>query len=270
MPFIPISEADLQSFKDDLSQSNKSAAELFSTLKNLKNGFKTNEDELVKLKYNSAKKRLENDYLLKKEHWDAEIQELKKQFKQLDNRIVAAEQKLKNGIPEDLNIMEKLIAEQESIVEDQEKLNIAETELIAHVRNIDIEYGKEQEKLNQLNTPVDSNYNGSIEDESPIDIAEKRIKFRVSIISLVPILIIALLADLFGKAIGLQQTNNVNHQLISGHYFFFIALILTELFLADKIKTRISRLLSVRYLQASFTELQQLFNKNNKELNSFK
>lgn len=270
MPFTPISEADLQSFKNNLSESEKSAAELFSTLKNLKKGFKNNEDELINLKYFSAKRRLENDYLLKKEHWDAEIQDLKKQFKQLDNRIIAAEQKLKNGIPEDLQIMEKLITEQESIVADQEKLNTIELELIAHVRNIDIEYGKEQEKLSQLNTSSYSNNdNKIIDNESPLDKVEKNIKLKVNLISLIPILIIPFLADLLGKSIGLQQAGKTEH-LITGHYFFFITLILTEIFLVDKIRTRISRLLAVQYLKTSFSELQLSFNKNNAELNSLK
>lgn len=269
MPLSPISETDLHTFKNDLSEPEKSASELFSSLKKLKNRFKINEDELARFKYLSAKKRLEKDYLLKKEHWDSEIQELKKQFRQLDNRIVAAEQKLKHGIPEDLLIMERLITEQESIVADQEKLNIAESELIAHVRNIDIEYGKEQEKISQINSSANTvtDYEHP-QNEVAIDEAEKSIKFKTSLISLIPILAIPLFADMIGKSLGLQQTGKSVHQLITGHYLFFIALILTEIFLAEKIRIRISRLFAVQYIKGAFSKLQQSFNQTKAEINA--
>ncbi|MFC3563197.1 hypothetical protein [Pedobacter jamesrossensis] len=267
MPLNRISETDLQAYKNDLSDTEKSATELFSNLKKLKNRFKLNEAEFIRFKYILAKKRLENDYLLKKEHWDSEISELKKQFKQLDNRIIAAEQKLKHGIPEDLLIMEKLITEQEAIVSDQEKLNLAEAELIAHVRNIDIEYGKEQEKLSQLNTQKSINNNNEITPvELSIDKAEKEIRLKSTFVAVIPILIIPLLADFLGSLIGLQKAIKPGHQIIIGHYLFFIALILTEIFLADKIRIRISRLFAVHYLKDSFLKLQQSFNDNKAEI----
>jgi len=149
MSLTPLSEADLLQFEDQLTDQEKSVHENFTKLIQLYQRFQLNEQSLNKFEHMASAMRIKSDYELKKTHWDGELAELKKQFKLLDNRITAAEQKMSRGIPDDLLIMEKMIAEQELIVADQEKLNQAEAALISHVREIDIEYGKQQEKLNQ-------------------------------------------------------------------------------------------------------------------------
>ncbi|HJY13210.1 MAG TPA: hypothetical protein VJ304_10515, partial [Flavobacterium sp.] len=189
MPIPSLSEKDLEAYRNDLSNPEKSTGELFIKLNGLYQRFASNEQLLADFEYVSALNSLESSYALKKEHFNKEIVKLKRQFKQLDNRIVAAEQKLRHGIPEDLLVMDKIIAEQESIVEDQEKLNNAETHIVEQVRKIDIEHGKELQKLEQQQNnreiPFKSKFSAF---NQQIENAEKGITLKVSGFSLLAII----------------------------------------------------------------------------------
>ncbi|QNN40252.1 hypothetical protein [Pedobacter roseus] len=267
MPIPSLSEKDLEAYRNDLSNPEKSTGELFIKLNGLYQRFASNEQLLADFEYVSALNSLESSYTSKKEHFNKEIVELKRQFKQLDNRIVAAEQKLRHGIPEDLLVMDKIIAEQESIVEDQEKLNHAETHIVEQVRKIDIEHGKELQKLEQQQNnreiPFKSKFSAFNEQ---IKHAEKGITLKVSGFSLLAIIGIPLIIDLFFGMIGLPTFSKSTNNIIFNHYLFLISLILVEIFLADKIRNRISRMLSISYLKDSLNTLDNLLTENERQL----
>ncbi|WP_412465453.1 hypothetical protein [Pedobacter sp. KLB.chiD] len=267
MPIPSLSEQDLEAYQNDLSNPEKSTGELFVTLNGLYHRFANNEQLLADFGYVSALNSLESSYSSKKEFFNKEIAELKKQFKQLDNRIVAADQKLRHGIPEDLMVMEKIIAEQESIVEDQEKLNHAESHIVEEVRKIDIEHGKALQKLEQQQnnsaTPLKSKFSAFNEQ---IRNAEKGITLKAKGLSLLAIIGIPLIIDLFFGMMGFPTFSRGTNNMIFNHYLFLISLILIELFLADKIRNRISRMLSITYLKDSLNTLDNLLTENKKQL----
>ncbi|MFC1224039.1 hypothetical protein ACFE6N_09535 [Pedobacter sp. BG31] len=265
---IPLlSETDLEIYRNDLSNPEKSTDELFNRLNGLYQRFATNEQLLTDFEYISALNSLESSYTSKKEHFNKEIAELKKQFKQLDNRIVAAEQKLRHGIPEDLLVMDKIIAEQESIIADQEKLNNAETHIVEEVRKIDIEHGKALQKLEEQErnreTPLKGKFSAFKEQ---IEIAEKGITLKVRSLSLLAIIGIPLIIDLFFGLAGSPTFSKSSNNIIFNHYIFIICLILIELFLADKIRNRISYVLSITYLKDSLKTLDNLLIENKRKL----
>ncbi|WP_316848230.1 hypothetical protein [Pedobacter psychrodurus] len=267
MPIPSLSETDLEAYQNDLSNPEKSTGELFITLNGLYQRFANNEQLLADFEYVSELNSLESNYASKKEHYTKEISELKRQFKQLDNRIVAAEQKLRHGIPEDLMVMDKIIAEQESIVEDQEKLNNAETYIVEQVRKIDIEYGKDLQKLeqqqNNRSIPFQSKFSAFNEQ---MKLAEKSISLKVSAFSIVAIIGIPLVIDTIFVSLGMPALGKNANNLILTHYMFLVSLILVELFMADKIRSRISRMLSVSYLKDSLSNLSNLLAENKNQI----
>jgi predicted nucleic acid-binding Zn-ribbon protein len=267
MPIPSLSETDLEAYRTDLSNPEKSTGELFITLNGLYQRFASNEQLLTNFEYASELNSLENNYTSKKEQYTREIVELKRQFKQLDNRIVAAEQKLRHGIPEDLLVMDKIIAEQESIVEDQEKLNNAESFIVEQVRKIDIEHGKDLQKLEQQqgnrSIPFKSRFSAFNEQ---IKNAEKRITLKVSAFSLIAIIGIPLVIDTVFGLIGLPALSKNTNNLVFTHYMFLISLILVELFFAHKIRSRISRMLSISYLKDSLSALSSLLAENKRQI----
>ncbi|MGN8059980.1 hypothetical protein ACTJKN_27120 [Pedobacter sp. 22163] len=267
MPIPSLSETDLEAYRNDLSNPEKSTGALFITLTGLYQRFAGNEQLLANFEYASELHSLENSYASKKEHYNKEIAELKRQFKQLDNRIIAAEQKLRHGIPDDLMVMDKIIAEQESIVEDQEKLNNAESYIVEQVRIIDIAHGKDLQKLEQQqsnrNTPLNSKFSAFNEQ---IKQAEKSIALKASAISVIAIIGIPLIIDMVMVWLGLPALSKNTNNLIFTHYIFLITLILVELFLAEKIRSRISQMLSISYLKDSLATLQNLLLDNKKQI----
>lgn len=265
MPLIPLSEKTLQSHIKALSTPGKSVTEIFSSLRYLYNTFQVNEELLSRFEYSAGLIAMERDYALKKEHWNNEHNQLKIQFKQLDNRIISAEQKLSRGIPEDLAVMDKLIAEQEAIVSDQEKLNAAEAELIEHVRSIDVEHGKalqkfEQQKDNRV-LPLKSRFTAY---RDQINAAEKSISFKQGLLAVLPIVGIPLIIDFFTNLIGISSFGKTAHHPVLNHIIFFIALLTTEIFLADKIRYRIAHFLAFKYADQSIKTLSDLFHENQK------
>lgn len=267
MSLTPLSEADLLQFEDQLADQEKSVHENFTKLIQLYQRFELNEQALHKFEHKASAMRIQSDYELKKTHWDGELAELKKQFKLLDNRIIAAEQKMSRGIPDDLLIMEKMIAEQELIVADQEKLNQAESALISHVREIDIEYGKQQEKLNQQRSqPKTDSLTNITEKLDELRAAEQKTKLKANLIALLPILGIPLLLDYLTKNFGLLSTQPT-HSLITGHFIFLIVLIFVEIFLADKIRKKVAVYLASGYLKAQLKHLKQYAAENQQSIN---
>jgi hypothetical protein len=267
MPLIPLSENVLQSHIKALSTPGKSVIEIFSSLRFLYDAFEMNEELLSRFEYSAGLIAMERDYALKKEHWNNEHNQLKTQFKQLDNRIISAEQKLSRGIPEDLAVMDKLIAEQESIVSDQEKLNAAEAELIEHVRSIDIEHGKALQKFEQLKDnrtlPLKSRFTAY---RDQINAAEKSISFKQGLLAVLPIVGIPIIIDFLAGLIGISSFGKTAHHPVLNHVIFFIALISMEIFLADKIRYRIAHFLAFKYADQSIKNLAELFRENQKAI----
>lgn len=259
MSLRPLSQTDLDSFAARLSKSPEGITEHFSLLHTLYQRLNVNAERLSQFEYGTEMLRLEHEYAIKKENFNDQHLTLKKLFKQIDNRIIAAEQKLSRGIPEDLNVMERLISEQESIVADQEKLNDAETALIEEVRKIDVDYGKQIQKLEQdqqhrklpLSSTTESNH-------LQIDQHEKNIKLKSKLISILPILGIPLLIDIIFSSFGLSVIGK-SHQTILAHYAFLIAFILCEFFLGDKVRIKISAWLSKDYFSTALTKIQTEF-----------
>ncbi|RZK19453.1 MAG: hypothetical protein EOO43_11735 [Flavobacterium sp.] len=263
MPQNPLTELDLQNYNHTLSKKDISPDEQFNTLKSMYSRFATNEENLIRLEYALDLKRTEEDYFEQRKICEERLNELKTQYKQIENRITAAEQKLTRGIPDDLELMDKMIAEQESIVSEQEKLNNAETMLIKEFSAIDITYGKALEKLEQmLNnriSPLFNKFNVYIQN---LENSRQRIKLKSDIIYLLPLIGLPLIADLsisgiFGTAGSIAKGHN-----ILNHYVFFIVLIGFQVFLAERVKKLISELLAPFQLQKSFNELEKLFRQN--------
>ncbi|WP_231463666.1 MULTISPECIES: hypothetical protein [unclassified Pedobacter] len=264
MPLTLLSEKDITRYQELISDKKTSINILFTELIELYNKLEVNENALKQFENQAEIIRIKKDYDLKKEHWDSELLELKKQYRQLDNRIIAAEQKMARGIPDDLMIMEKLIAEQEAIVADQEKLNQAENELISHVREIDIEYGKQQEKINQRNVFVKADAgdkNGNLREK--IKSAEQKIIYATKLVATILTLIIPVILDYFTKSISLSLKP---HSVLSNHYIFLISFILTEVFLGEKIRQYVSNIFASKYLKNDFEHLKSLFSKNSSKI----
>jgi len=264
MPENPLTESDLRYFSNTLLDKNKLPDEHFNTLKLLYARFAVNEENLIRLEYTLDIEHTRVEHSKQKEISTKKLNLLKSNFKQLDNRIVAAEQKLARGIPDDLEVMEKIISEQESIVEEQEKLNAAESVLIKDMSEVDINYGKALEKLDQMLSnrisPLQNrfdNYSQSLEN------AKKHVNFRARLIFLLPLIGLPMLTDFFLAALGLTNVIKLsNVHLILSHYVFFITLILFQLFLSDKIMSLILARLSSRYFKSFFKDLEVLLREN--------
>lgn len=271
MSLRPLSQTDLDAFAAELSKSQEGITERFSLLHILYQRLGVNAERLSQFEYGTEMLRLENEYAIKKEKFNDQLLTLKKLFKQIDNRIIAAEQKLSRGIPEDLNVMERLISEQESIVADQEKLNEAESSLIEEVRKIDVDHGKQIQKLEQdqqhrkipLSSTTESNH-------LQISKHEKNIKLKSKLISILPILGIPLFIDIILASLGLSIIGS-SHKTVLAHYAFIIALILGEFFLGDTLRTKISAWLSKDYFSSALTKIQtdlDTINNNTRKLES--
>jgi len=272
MPANPLSNAELKNYQSSLHQDEQSLAEHFKNLKALYASFLLNEKQLYEFEYQIELERTRQDYLAEKHQYKLDADDLKLQFKQLDNRITTAEQKLIRGLPDDLELMEKLIAEQESIVADQQKLNDADKELTERITTTDIAHGKalekiEQAKRNRLPALLSrfEAYNQEIERH------ERTGKLKVRLAYLIPLLIIPTVLDYLSVKAGLSPAplNNKNYGIL-GHYVFFISLISIQLFASEKLTHYLSKFFSRSYFQSSARNLENLLRKNIETINVLK
>jgi predicted nucleic acid-binding Zn-ribbon protein len=267
MPVPELTESDLKSYLDKLSDSSSFSSVTLTELSFMYTRFKSNEQNLIALKYGLDRIRIENEYLEKKKQSQNKLADLKKQYKQVDNRITSVEQKLSRGIPEDMDIVEKLITEQEAIVQEQQKLNAAESALAAQVSNIDIAYGKARERLMQNRTsslaPLPSKFEAYA---VKLDKTDQQLKTRTSMYAIIPLIGIPLLLEfLLGKiGIPLIISTKISHS-AAMHYLFFAGLILTEFFLAGRIRNMIYGFSGIRHTKASAAELSRLLSENLQE-----
>ena len=264
MPANPLSNAEVKNYKSSLLKDEYSLAEHFKNLKALYSSFLLNEKQLYEFEYQIELERTRQDYLDEKQQSKSEADDLRLQFKQLDNRIIAAEQKLIRGLPDDLELMEKLIAEQESIVADQQKLNDADKELTERITTTDIAHGKALEKIEQAKRnrlPALLSRFEAYHQE--IDRHERAVKLKVRLAYLIPLLVIPTVLDYLAVKAGLSiaSLNNKNYGIL-GHYIFFISLIIIQLFAGEKLMRYLSKFFSHSYLQSSVRNLENLLRKN--------
>lgn len=271
MPNNPLIESDLANSTHALSNVNKSVEEHFRDLELSYSRFEKNEENLINLEHVFNLNTIQQNYTQEKQACEERLRALKILFKQIDNRIIAAEQKLTHGIPQDLELMDKLIAEQESIVDEQERLNAAELLLIDEVSKIDIEHGKALEKNDQIKmNKISPLKNRFLVYQKDIEQAKKNIRFRSGLIYLIPMIGFPIIIDLLANVVGLSKPGLIskNHN-IFGHYMFLIALIAFQIFFSDKVKNLISGFLASVYLNTSFKELAILLSKNLKNVKEF-
>ncbi|RNL52195.1 hypothetical protein [Pedobacter jejuensis] len=269
MPVNPLSLSELEDFKRSLSKPELSVKENYQTLRKLYSSFLINETNLSELEYRTTLKTITEDYLVEKSDCKSKIEGLKQQFKQVDNRIIAADQKLIRGIPDDLELMEKLISEQESIVEEQEKLIAAEQELLERISSTDIAHGKSLEKLEQAKInrlqPMTYRFARYTQD---ILTAEKSNRLKVQLAYLVPLLLVPLFFNYLASKIGLLPVKHSEDHLVLAHYIFFITIILFQFFVSERVVNLLSKLLSTKYLQTSVKKLEQMMNQNKERIRS--
>lgn len=268
MPTEPLTQSDLENYRTNLSDATKSLPEKLRALELLHTNFMVNERRLIRYEYGLELLSTERLYSEKKRLFQAKISDLKKQFKQIDNRITAAEQKLSHGIPDDLELMDKLIAEQEAIVGEQEKLNAMESSLTEEIRMADVAHGKILEKLDQKNINALEPLEARSENyASHIEKSGKNIQFRARIISVAFCTGIPILLDILAKQAGMGSGKNfgVGHSLF-GHYIFLVSLVLAQLFFAERIQNSISGFLSTGLIKGSLSELDRLLAENSRKI----
>lgn len=265
MPFIPLSRAQLSAFRTELQEQKSSPSECFATLRRLQESFSRNVEELAIMDYSTSLLGAESQYNELKGECKTAYQVLKQQQKQLDERILAVEQKLYLGLPEDLVEMEKVITEQEFIVADQERINQLEENILEEMRKIDIDHGKRLAVLDQ------SKENRSLPLKSKqeafrlkIDGAEKQLSFKTKVFSLAPIILIPILIDFIAVKIGIQQSGE-SHFIFS-HYAFLLSFLILEIFFAERLKHFAANRLSKGICLTLLSELEASLIENEREI----
>ncbi|ETZ23099.1 hypothetical protein [Pedobacter sp. V48] len=264
MPLLELTESDLKAYLDKLSKPSLFSNESLGQLSLMYSRFRMNELGRINLEYDADSRRVEQDYIEEKKRCQYKLDELKRQYKQIDNRIISVEQKLSRGIPEDLALIDKLIAEQEAIVQEQEYLNAAKSALKAQVTNVDITYGKTCEKLSQnriaREMPIPSRFE---QYAMGIKKADQKIRIKTSLFALILIIGVPLMLEFvaYKTKIPITTTGAVVHGVLV-HYLFLVALILTELFLAERIRNKIYAFFGIRYAVTSGNALLKLLSEN--------
>lgn len=237
---------------------------ILSDLKDLYLRFQQNEQNLVDFKYGLELALMENEYRKEKQGFQTKLVELKTKYKLVDERIAHVESQLSQGIPEDLDLMDQLIAEQESIIKDQEKLNLHETAITQQISNTDVGYGKTREQLKQKHlsqrSPLVTRFNAYINELTKTG---STIRKKARLYALIPILGIPtgieLLAGIAG--ISLSGSSTAQHLAIF-HPAFSISLIFVEIFLAERSRNTLYSFFALRFARDASTELMSLLQMN--------
>ena len=267
MSLKPLSIEQFRAFQDALKKNVQSASQYFKGLKSLYSAFEINEQELVQLEFGAELIAVEQEYETLKTACAAEHQSLKNRYKLIDDRILAVEQKLYLGIPDDLNEMDKLIFEQESIVSDQETLNEAEGVLLEKMSRIDVDYGKRLAKLDQSrlnrNLPLQSKSDAF---QHQLSQQEKQIGFKSKLFVLIPVLLIWIVLDfLFQKLFSQDLSLSKGHSMLN-HFVFLIGFILTEWFVTDQLKAKVSTGMAKKICDGFVHELEQSLAENERKV----
>ncbi|WP_316830095.1 hypothetical protein [Pedobacter aquatilis] len=261
-----IEQEDIEFIAAVLTAKERSASEKVGLLEEFHQRFEHNRLALLNFRQKAAGIRLQLDYEQDKARTNETLQYLQKQVNQLDNRIIAVEQKLARGIPEDLLVMEKLITEQEAIVADQERLNEAELALLAEISKIDIEFSNQQKILNRSSS-VNSTDPVKMYDAKQFQAKQSKLILFARFTSLMILLLIPIFLD---NLIGHNWLNTKAKvpSLLMDHYIFFISLIAMELFAGERIRLITAHLFTAAYFKQHFFVLRQAFEQNEAEISS--
>ncbi len=226
----------------------------FSAIIELYQRLSVNEEELESLQFAAALNEIQSQYDLQKDSFKTEHQVLKNVRKAIDERILVVEQKLYLGLPDDLAEMDRLIAEQEAIVADQEDLNENELALMEKMSKSDISYGKKLAALDQSKSNRDLPLKTKLERQLlQVAAAEKQNAFRTGLIAMAVVLLIPIILDYLAFILGLNGKSDT--RLIFSHYVFLISLIVIQLFYTDKIKNKISTFLAKKQGEVFLKEI---------------
>lgn len=268
MSITAVTESDLQAYQDRLNQPRIARSGILSELKVLYNRFKENEKNLIDLKYGLQRRQITEQYRTQKQLHQSKLTALKAQYKLIDERIYTVEQQLDQGIPDDLSLMDQLIAEQESIIGLQEKLGKQEAQILEEISQVDVAYGKTNEQLDQQrkaqHSPLKQRFTGY---SDKLTEAGKKIRLKVRIYALLPVLglpvIIEIIAGIAG--VSLSSSTSESHLAIF-HPIFFISLILSEIFVAERARNSIYTLLAQQYAKTLSDELMDLLRQNTAQI----
>jgi len=256
MPNHSISPQDLQNFDKQVLKL-PHMEDRFAAIKAFYQHLLVNEEELEKLEYAVGLLQLQGNYDLQKDALKKEHQHLKDIRQTIDDRILMVEQKLYLGIPDDLEEMDRLIAEQESIVADQEKLNEDEVSLLNRISQIDVTFGKQlasiEQSRNGRKMPLKSKLDTHL---AEIDKAEKDTQVQSKFLSFIPILIIPILLDFIAYKLKINGTTPV----IFSHYVFLLSLIGIQIFYGDAIKVKIASHLAQKHTDVFIRQITDSFN----------
>jgi hypothetical protein len=269
MPVSSLSSQNFSEYQEALSAST-SAKKSFSSITELYMRLAVNEEELETLQFAAALSEIQTQHDLEKEGFRNEHSILKSVRKAIDERILVVEQKLYLGLPDDLTEMDRLIAEQEAIVADQEELNENELALMEKMSRSDISYGKKLAALDQSKANRDLPLKTKLEKQlSHVAAAEKQNTFRTGIFSIVIMLLIPIVLDYIAFLLGMNGKGDT--RLIFSHFVFLISLIVVQVFFADQIKQRISNLLAKKQSEVFLSEISESLEgieKNKRKLNN--
>ncbi|WP_443943767.1 hypothetical protein ACJVDH_12650 [Pedobacter sp. AW1-32] len=267
MPLTPLSTAALSAFHNNLQEQKNTPEESFATLRELNNRFAKNAEDLTTLEYGTALIELEGQYDERKTGSKTAYQALKQQQKNLDDRILAIEQKLYLGLPQDLAEMEKVIVEQEAIVADQEKINQQEEDLLENMRKIDVDHGKKLAALEQ------SSHNRLLPLKAvqekfkvQIDQAEKQFEVKTRLFSIAPIVLIPIALDFLAVKLGIQKSAENDYAF--AHYIFILSFLVLQIFFAQRFKDFFNRFFTKSACLTLFTELETRFIDNERAVKS--
>lgn len=253
MSVSSLSSQNFSQYQEALSTST-SAKKSFTSIIDLYQRLAINEQELEVLQFDSLSTEIQAQYDLQKESFRSEHQVLKGVRKAIDERILIVEQKLYLGLPDDLAEMDRLIAEQEAIVADQEELNENELALLEKMSQSDISYGKKLAALDQSKSNRELPLKSKIDRQlSQVALAQKQNTFRTNILSIVVILLIPIILDYIAYLLGLNGKTDT--RLIFSHYVFLIAFIVIEFFFAEKIKNIVSTFLAKKQCESFLSEI---------------
>lgn len=239
MPLNPSFEAEISAYQQEFLAQPQSASLRFEKLRSLHENFLRDSENYTLMKYGTSLIEADNVYENLKVTCKSEHQELKRLQKIIDDRTLMIEQQLYNGLPSDLKEMEKVITEQESILEHQQQLNQKEENLLEKMRKIDIEHGRklaliEQESSQKKSPSADAKAAFLVQ----TNLEEKKITKSSKLLSLLPIILIPIALDFLGQKWGMQKIGE-NHYIFS-HTVFLVVFLLMEIFFSDKIKQDIS------------------------------
>ncbi|MFD2287404.1 hypothetical protein GJU39_07535 [Pedobacter petrophilus] len=255
MPVSSLSSQNFSEYQEALSAST-SAKKSFSSITELYVRLAVNEEELEALQFAAALSEIQAQHDLEKDGFRNEHSTLKSVRKAIDDRILTVEQKLYLGLPDDLAEMDRLIAEQEAIVADQEELNENELALMEKMSRSDISYGKKLAALDQSKSNRDLPLKAKLERQLlQVAAAEKQNTSRTGIFSMVIMLLVPIVLDYIAFLLGLNGKGNT--RLIFSHFVFLISLIVIQVFFTDQIKQKISNFLAKTQCEVFLKEISE-------------